>query len=64
MSDKETIELLIRIDERTKNIDEKIEDQNRRMDSHALKIRGLEKWRNIVVGAGSVLGALVGIKQG
>lgn len=50
--------LLARIDERTANMAEKFDAIDKRLDSHAGKIRGLEHWRWKASGAGIALLAI------
>jgi hypothetical protein len=50
---QEMSEALIRIDERTKALLE-------RRDDHETRLRGLERWRNFILGGTAVATALLG----
>lgn len=54
--------LIARIDERTKAILENQEKVDKRLDSHAGKIRNLELWRSLLAGGGTVIAGLLGFK--
>ena len=49
--DPKLVELLVRIDERVKAIDDKLEKQNGRVADHEQRIRWNERFRNFAMGA-------------
>jgi hypothetical protein len=65
--DEELRSVIIRIDERTKNMAEAQEKQNtlvdKRLDAHAGKIRALENWRWLIVGMGTLAGAILKLSK-
>ena len=55
MTDDEIKELLIRMDERGKRMEEKQDSFHDRMNDHGKRIKSLELYRNYVSGAGAVI---------
>ena len=52
--------ILARLDERTKNMVEQFEVIDKRLDSHGIKIRDLEKARNVAAGVTAIAAAIAG----
>lgn len=65
MSDEQMRELLIRMDERGKRIEEKFDTHangvNKRLDAHAADIKSLREWRYYLGGGIATIGAYLGI---
>lgn len=65
MNEDEMKELLIRMDERGKRIEEKFdahsEVANKRLDAHAESIKSLKEWRSYLSGAWAVIAAGLGL---
>lgn len=65
MSDEEMIELLIRMDERGKRMEDKFdthaETTNKRLDAHAHDLKGLREWRNYISGGIAVIAGALGL---
>jgi hypothetical protein len=62
MNDAERDELLIRVDEHVKAIDDRLKVGDVRLSDHAGRIRLLEIWRGGLAGGLTLLGALIGWK--
>lgn len=66
--DDELRSVIIRIDERTKNMAEAQEKRDemvdKRLDAHAGKIRALENWRNWIGGGMAVIGGFIAWTKG
>lgn len=52
--------ILARLDERTEFMADKFTTIDKRLDSHAVKIRDLERVRNIAAGFGALAAAIAG----
>lgn len=56
MKDEDSVVLLVRIDERTKAMDEKLDDQAKSIRDHEKRLQSSENFRSKLVGYGSALG--------
>ena len=63
MTDDELRDAIVRIDERTKTMAVTFETIDKRLDSHAGKIRELERWRFLLGGAIAAVGAMLKLSK-
>ena len=64
MTDDERDELLIRLDMKVGAIPARLDIVDKRLDSHALDLKGLREWRNYLAGGMAVIGAYLGVGRG
>ena len=61
--DQDLREAIIRIDERTKNMAEKLTIVDKRLDAHAIDLKDLGRWRFYLMGLGSAVTAYLKLSK-